>query len=85
MDTAAALDLEERIGGRWLQHAGMVVLVLGVAFFLRYAFDHEWLSPAVRVAPVGLRRTEAHAVVARDRRVDLIEGGTRRSTVPVWP
>jgi uncharacterized membrane protein len=50
MDTAAALDLEERIGGRWLQHAGMIVLVLGVAFFLRYAFDHEWLSPAVRVA-----------------------------------
>src|SRR5258706_9844551 len=50
MDSAAALDLEERIGGRWLQHAGMIVLVLGVAFFLRYAFDHEWLSPAVRIA-----------------------------------
>ena len=47
---AAPLDLEERIGGRWLQHAGMIVLVLGVAFFLKYAFDHEWLSPAVRVA-----------------------------------
>ena len=46
---AAALDLEERIGGRWLQHAGMIVLVLGIAFFLRYAFDHEWLSPVVRV------------------------------------
>ncbi len=46
---AAALDLEGRIGGRWLQHAGMIVLVLGVAFFLRYAFDHEWLSPVVRV------------------------------------
>jgi uncharacterized membrane protein len=47
---AAALDLEGRIGGRWLQHAGMVVLVLGIAFFLRYAFDREWLSPFVRVA-----------------------------------
>jgi uncharacterized membrane protein len=46
---AAALDLEGRIGGRWLQHAGMIVLVLGIAFFLRYAFDHEWLSPVVRV------------------------------------
>jgi len=43
------LDLEERIGGRWLQHAGLIVLLLGVAFFLRYAFDHEWLSPAIRV------------------------------------
>jgi uncharacterized membrane protein len=46
---AAALALEERIGGRWLQHAGMIVLVLGIAFFLRYAFDHEWLSPVVRI------------------------------------
>jgi len=43
------LDLEERIGGRWLQHAGLIVLLLGVTFFLRYAFEHEWLSPAVRI------------------------------------
>jgi uncharacterized membrane protein len=43
-------DLEVRIGGRWLQHAGLIVLLLGIAFFLRYAFEHEWLSPAVRVA-----------------------------------
>src|SRR4029453_1854939 len=42
-------DLEVRIGGRWLQHAGLIVLLLGIAFFLRYAFEHEWLSPAVRV------------------------------------
>ena len=47
---ATELDLEERIGGRWLQHAGLIVLLLGIAFFLRYAFEHEWLSPAVRVA-----------------------------------
>ena len=43
-------DLEVRIGGRWLQHAGIIVLLLGIAFFLRYAFEHEWLSPTVRVA-----------------------------------
>jgi uncharacterized membrane protein len=43
-------DLEERIGGRWLQHAGLIVLLLGIAFFLRYAFEHDWLSPAIRVA-----------------------------------
>src|SRR5262245_8622443 len=43
-------DLEARIGGRWLQHAGLIVLLLGIAFFLRYAFEHEWLSPTVRVA-----------------------------------
>ena len=43
-------DLEVRIGGRWLQHAGLIVLLLGIAFFLRYAFEREWLSPAVRVS-----------------------------------
>ena len=48
------LDLEERIGGRWLQHAGLIVLLLGIAFFLRYAFEHEWLSPAVRIALGGV-------------------------------
>src|SRR5262245_37914261 len=49
-EEANALNLEERIGGRWLQHVGMLVLVLGVAFFLRYAFDQGWLSPVIRVA-----------------------------------
>ena len=44
----------EAIGGRWLQHAGLIVLVLGVAFFLRYAFDRQWLSPAVRLALGGI-------------------------------
>src|SRR5215208_3189105 len=48
--TAPDESLEERIGGRWLQHAGLIVLLLGIAFFLRYAFEHEWLSPAIRVA-----------------------------------
>jgi len=43
-------DLETRIGGRWLQHAGLIVLLLGIAFFLRYAFEREWLSPTIRVS-----------------------------------
>jgi uncharacterized membrane protein len=51
--TPATVDLEA-IGGRWLQHAGLIVLVLGVAFFLRYAFDRQWLSPAVRLALGGV-------------------------------
>jgi uncharacterized membrane protein len=41
--------IERRIGERLLLYAGMVVLVLGVAFFLRYAFEREWMSPGVRV------------------------------------
>jgi uncharacterized membrane protein len=49
-DSNVPNDLEVRIGGRWLQHAGLIVLLLGIAFFLRYAFEHEWLSPTIRVA-----------------------------------
>src|SRR5689334_12716232 len=48
-DSNVPNDLEVQIGGRWLQHAGLIVLLLGIAFFLRYAFEHEWLSPSVRV------------------------------------
>jgi uncharacterized membrane protein len=47
--SASAGDVETRIGERWLLYAGIVVLLLGVTFFLRYAFDRNWLSPTVRV------------------------------------
>jgi len=42
-------QLERRIGERLLLYAGMLVLVLGVAFFLRYSFERDWMSPTVRV------------------------------------
>lgn len=42
--------LERAIGERWLLYAGVVLLLLAVVFFLRYAFERDWLSPAVRVA-----------------------------------
>ncbi len=29
---------------------GAIVLVLGVAFFLKYAFDNEWITESMRVA-----------------------------------
>jgi uncharacterized membrane protein len=42
-------SIERSIGERYLLYAGMVVLVLAVASFLRYAFEQQWLSPLVRV------------------------------------
>jgi uncharacterized membrane protein len=45
----ADLDhLEERIGGRGLLYAGVLVLLLGVSFFLKYAFDNEWIDETGR-------------------------------------
>jgi hypothetical protein len=58
-------DLEALLAGRWMLYAGLLVLLLGVAFFLKYAFDHAWINPRARCAigalaglgviPVGLR------------------------------
>lgn len=42
-------SLEEAIGGRLMLWAGAIVLVLGVAFFLKYAFDNEWITESMRI------------------------------------
>jgi uncharacterized membrane protein len=41
-------DLEERIGGRGLLYAGVLVLLFGVSFFLKYAFDNAWINETSR-------------------------------------
>lgn len=46
---APAEDLEERIGGRGLLYTGVFVLLLGVSFFLKYAFDNEWINETARI------------------------------------
>ena len=43
-------DLEMRIGGNWLSRIGIVALVLGVGFFLKYAFDNQWVGPRGRIS-----------------------------------
>ena len=47
-------DLESRVGGRWLLYVGVVILLVGVSFFLKYAFDNQWISPAARVLLGGV-------------------------------
>ncbi len=46
---AATPDLEERLGGRGLLYTGIVVLLLGVSFFLKYAFENAWINETGRV------------------------------------
>jgi uncharacterized membrane protein len=45
------ISLESRIGKNLAGWIGAIVLVLGVGFFLKYAWQHEWInpSPAARV------------------------------------
>lgn len=42
-------SLEERIGGKLFARVGIVALVLGAAFFLKYAFDNDWIGETGRV------------------------------------
>nr|MDQ2936461.1 DUF2339 domain-containing protein [Acidobacteriota bacterium] len=50
-------DLESTIGGRWFNWIGIIAVTFGVAFFLKFAFDKQWIGPVGRVslsAIVGL-------------------------------
>ncbi|MFA5831531.1 MAG: DUF2339 domain-containing protein [Candidatus Paceibacterota bacterium] len=42
-------DFEEKMGVTWFSRIGMVALVLGASFFLKYAFDNNWIGPTGRV------------------------------------
>lgn len=45
--------LEKRIGQFWLNRIGIVAVLFGVSYFLKYAFENNWIGPAGRVA-IGL-------------------------------
>jgi uncharacterized membrane protein len=46
-------DLESRIGSHWLNRIGIAAVLVGVSYFLKYAFDNNWIGPAGRVT-IGL-------------------------------
>ncbi len=43
------LGLEAKIGGHWLNRIGALAIVVGVAFFLKYAFENRWIGEAGRI------------------------------------
>ncbi|MEP6610051.1 MAG: DUF2339 domain-containing protein, partial [Burkholderiaceae bacterium] len=42
-------DLESLIGGSWFNWIGIIAVTLGVGFFLKLAFDKQWIGPTGRV------------------------------------
>ena len=46
-------SLEKKIGQYWLNRIGIVAILVGVSYFLKYAFENNWIGPGGRVA-VGL-------------------------------
>jgi uncharacterized membrane protein len=67
-DAPVAPDLETRIGGRGLLYTGVLVLLLGVSFFLKYAFDNAWIDESGRLVLGGVAG------------IALIAGGLRLAT-----
>lgn len=47
-------DLESLIGGSWFNWIGIIAVTLGVGFFLKLAFDKEWIGPSGRVSFAAL-------------------------------
>jgi len=47
---SSSLDWETIIGGRWMNRIGIVALIGATTFFLKYAFDNNWIGPSGRVA-----------------------------------
>ena len=43
------VELEALIGGNWLLKIGIVAIVLGALYFLKYAFDSQWIGNTGRV------------------------------------
>ncbi len=46
-------DLESRIGSHWLNRIGIAAVLVGVSFFLNYAFENGWIGPTGRIV-IGL-------------------------------
>ena len=46
-------SLESRIGSHWLNRIGIAAVLIGVSYFLKFAFDNNWIGPSGRVT-IGL-------------------------------
>jgi uncharacterized membrane protein len=61
-------ELEALIGGNWLLKIGILIVVLSAVYFLKYAFDNQWIGDWGRVgigAAAGLSLLSAGVVFHR--------------------
>ncbi len=42
-------EIEAKIGGKWLNYIGIIAVIIGTGFFIKYAFENEWIGPTGRV------------------------------------
>jgi uncharacterized membrane protein len=64
-------SLEVRIGAKWLNWVGVVLVVVGAMFFLKYAYDTNWIGPAGRIAIAAIAGAGALVLGEKTRRAGL--------------
>src|SRR4029079_14294341 len=83
-------DLEARIGGNWFSRIGVLAIFLGVAFFLKYAVDKEWIGPKARMllgVAIGIQfliAGEAHRKKYPGYAYGLTGGGVAILYASIW-
>lgn len=50
---ATDTNLESRIASHWFNRIGIAAVLIGISYFLKFAFENNWIGPAGRVA-IGL-------------------------------
>lgn len=57
-------DIESVIGGKWLNVIGLIAVLIATAFFLKFAFDNNWIGPLGRIT-IGLLAGAAAIVISQ--------------------
>ena len=65
-----SLSLEQVLGTKWLGWVGMVLVLVATAFFLKYAYDNEWIGKQGRLAIGTLASLAALVLGEHFRRKD---------------
>ncbi len=70
--------LEQQIGTKWSLIAGIITVIFGAGFFLKYAYDSGWIGPTGRVIITACAGLIALAVgeVTRRRGYGIVAKGT---------
>jgi uncharacterized membrane protein len=69
--------LEQKIGTRWILIAGVITVIVGVGFFLKYAYDNNLIGPLGRVIITAILGLMALAVgeITRRRGYGIVAKG----------